>query len=561
LAEKDLKKKPAGARADDGEPARTARGEASEPPAEPPAEQADAEAEAEEEVEDGAPAAGGVPAPAFRQILININDPEEIRIAVVEDRRLEEIHFERKSEKKYLGNIYRGRVVNLEPAIQAAFVDIGIGRNGFLHASDVLPVYASATVIPFDSLSQKPSQRKRLRIQELLQKGQEVLVQISKDSIGAKGPSLTTYVSIPGQYLVLMPGVSRYGVSKRIQDIDERAKLRESLTRLEPPKGLGYIIRTAGQDRSAEELERDLSHLITTWQDIGRRVRETTAPAMIYEESDLLIRAMRDMFSKDLDEILIDDAEVARRAKEFLAETMPELTGRVKFYESAVPLFSKFGVEEEIDKIYNRRVPLPSGGYLVIQETEALVAVDVNSGRYRDEEDLEATALKTNLEAAREIARQLRLRDLGGVIVNDFIDMEEDRNRREVELTLKNALRRDRAKCWISKISRFGIIEMTRQRVRPSFERANYEPCKLCHGSGVIKTARSTGIKVLRQLRAGLAAKKREIAEVLVHPDVQSYLVNERRQQVMDLETEFSKSVRITADPSVAPDQVQIRYR
>jgi ribonuclease E len=226
-----------------------------------------------------------------------------------------------------------------------------------------------------------------------------------------------------------------------------------------------------------------------------------------------------------------------------------------------VPLFTKFGVEEEIDKIYKRRVPLPSGGYLVIQETEALVAVDVNSGRYRDEEDLEATALKTNLEAAREIARQLRLRDLGGVIVNDFIDMEEEQNRRDVELVLKTALRRDRAKCWISKISRFGIIEMTRQRVRPSFERSNYEPCKHCHGSGVIKTVRSTGIKVLRQLRAGMAAKKREIAEVLVHPDVQSYLVNERRQQLVELEAEFSKSVRIIADPQAAPDQIQIRYR
>lgn len=497
----------------------------------------------------------------FRQFLVNVRDPEEVRIAVLEDGRLEEIYFERKSEKKYLGNIYKGRVVNLEPAIQAAFVDIGIGRNGFLHASDVLPVYSTATAIPFDSLSQKPGNRKRLRIQELLDKGQEVLVQISKDSIGAKGPSLTTYISIPGQFLVLMPGVSRYGVSKRIEDTEERAKLRESLSRLNPPKGLGYIIRTAGQDRAAEELEQDLKHLIATWEDIGRLVREKASPALIYEESDLLIRAMRDLFTTEVNEVLIDDEEVCRRAKEYLSAAAPGVEGKARFYESQVPIFNKFGVEEEIEKIYNRRVPLPSGGSLVIQETEALVAVDVNSGRYRDEEDLEATALKTNLEAAREIARQLRLRDLGGVIVNDFIDMEIEKNRRTVEQALKEALRRDRAKCWISKISRFGIIEMTRQRVRPSVERANFETCKCCHGAGVVKSARSTAVKVLRQLRAGLATKKRELAEIVVHPDVHGYLVNERRLQIVELEEEFGKSIRLLSDPSVGPDGMQIRYR
>ncbi len=499
----------------------------------------------------------------FKQILINVKDPEEIRIAVLENGVLEEIYFESKTEKKYLGNIYKGRVVNLEPAIQAAFVDIGIGRNSFLHASDVLPVYANATKIPFDSLSQKPGLKKRFRIQELLIKGQEVLVQISKDSIGAKGPSLTTYISIPGQYLVLMPGVSRYGVSKRIEDSAERAKLRESLSRLDPPKGLGYIIRTAGQDRSDTELAKDLDQLISTWMDIGRKILEKSSPAMIYEEGDLVIRAMRDLFSADVSEILIDDEEISQRAAEFLSGTVPEIVGRVKNYKSPVPIFSKFDVEEEIEKIYNRRVPLPSGGYLVIQETEALVAVDVNSGKYRDEIDLEATALKTNLEAAQEIARQLRLRDLGGVIVNDFIDMEFDQNRREVELSLKTALKRDRAKSWISKISRFGIIEMTRQRVRPSFERAHYEPCKYCQGSGVMKSARSIGVKVLRQLRAGLAMKikKREIAEVLVNPAVHDYLVNERRRQIVELEEEFEKSIKLIEDPSASPDQIQIRYR
>src|SRR6185503_283986 len=392
-------------------------------------------------------------------------------------------------------------------------------------------------------------------------KGQEVLVQISKDSIGAKGPSLTTYISIPGQYLVLMPGVSRYGVSKRIEDGDERAKLREALNRLEPPKGMGYIVRTAGQDRSSEELERDLRQLVTTWKEIGERVRAVPAPALIYQESDLVIRVLRDLLTSDLHEILIDGEEVSRQAREFLTTAMPALASRVRSYESALPIFTKFGVEEEIEKIYNRKVPLPNGGYLVTQQTEALVAIDVNSGRYREEEDLEATALKTNLEAAREVARQLRLRDLGGVIVIDFIDMEVDKNRREVERALKAALRRDRAKSWISKISRFGIVEMTRQRVRPSFERVNYEPCKCCHGTGVVKSARRTGVDALRQLRAGLATKKREVAELTVHPDVHHFLVNERRRQILEMEEEFGKSILLVSDPGAGPNQVQIRYR
>jgi len=513
---------------------------------------------------DGEPldVGGGEAAPPpVKKILVNVSDPEEIRIAVLWDGRLEEIYFERAAEKKYLGNIYKGRVVNLEPAIQAAFVDLGIGRNGFLHVSDVLPAYQAAPAIPFESLSQKPPVRKRLRIQELLTKGQEVLVQISKDSIGAKGPSLTTYISIPGQYLVLMPGVSRYGVSKRIEDGDERAKLREALNRLEPPKGMGYIVRTAGQDRSSEELERDLRQLVTTWKEIGERVRAVPAPALIYQESDLVIRVLRDLLTSDLHEILIDGEEVSRQAREFLTTAMPALASRVRSYESALPIFTKFGVEEEIEKIYNRKVPLPNGGYLVIQETEALVAIDVNSGRYREEEDLEATALKTNLEAAREVARQLRLRDLGGVIVIDFIDMEVDKNRREVERALKAALRRDRAKSWISKISRFGIVEMTRQRVRPSFERVNYEPCKCCHGTGVVKSARRTGVDALRQLRAGLATKKREVAELTVHPDVHHFLVNERRRQILEMEEEFGKSILLVSDPGAGPNQVQIRYR
>ena len=498
---------------------------------------------------------------AYHRILINADDSEEVRIAVLEDGQLEELYYERPNEKKYLGNIYKGRVMNLEPGIQAAFVDIGIGRNGFLHVSDVLPAYKDSGSIPMDSLSVRLADRRRLRIQEVLRKGQEILVQISKDAIGAKGPSLTTYVSVPGKYLVLMPGVSRHGVSKRIQDDDERSNLRDKLSKLNPPKGMGFIIRTAGQQLVQADLERDFQYLMTVWEKIYGRVKDPSMPSMIYAETDLVIRTLRDLSGPDVNEILIDDLPVHERSKKFLDEIMHEGGKRVKRYTGAVPIFSKFGVEDEIEKIYNRRVPLPNGGHIVLEQTEALVAIDVNSGKYRDEEDLEATALKTNLEAAQEIARQLRLRDLGGVIVNDFIDMESEANRRAVERALRLALKRDRAKSWITEISRFGIIEMTRQRVRPSFERANHEPCKACSGTGVVKSARSTGITILRQIRAGVATKRRNLCEVLAPPSVVDYLLNERRHHLVELENNFNKTIIIKTCDDDTQDQFSIKYR
>jgi len=495
-----------------------------------------------------------------KRILVNALEPEEVRIAVVENGQLEELYYERPYEKKYLGNIYKARVVNLEPGIQAAFVDLGIGRNGFLHVSDVLPAYKDAATIPIDNLSVRPADRRRLKIQEILRKGQEVLVQISKDAIGAKGPSLTTYVSLPGKYLVFMPGVSRHGVSKRIHDDEERSSLREKLSQLNPPKGVGYIVRTAGRSRPIEDLEKDFQYLAKCWEDLRAKTLSDSSPSLVYAESDLVTRTMRDLFGPDVTEILVDSAEVYEQARKFCDEVMPLAARRLKHFTGSVPLFSRFGVEDEIEKIYNRRVPLPSGGHIVLEQTEALVAIDVNSGKYRDEEDLEATALKTNLEAAQEIARQLRLRDLGGVIVNDFIDMESEPNRRAVERALRVALKRDRAKSWISRISRFGIIEMTRQRVRPSFERSNHEPCKLCRGTGVVKSARSAGIEILRQVRASLGVRRRDTCEIITHPTVVDYLLNDRRRQLVDLETQFQKTILIRADAGMSPDQHVIRF-
>ena len=497
-------------------------------------------------------------APAKKSVLIDATDSEEIRIVVLEDGALEELHFERTADRKLVGNIYKGRVVNLEPAIQAAFVEIGIGRNGFLHVSDVLPSYASAQGVPIDSLSKRTSQRRPL-IQDILRKGQEILVQVSKDSIGAKGPSLTTYVSIPGKYLVLMPGVSRLGVSKRIEDGVQRAKLRQSLSSLNPPKGLGYIVRTAGKEKPPGVLEKDLRGLVSIWEGIRDSVESRPSPYLVHEERDLLTRALRDICGLDVAEIFVNEEHTCQRVRAFLDEVSWD--GVARLYTGNVPLFSKYSVEDEIEKIYNRRVPLPSGGYLIIEQTEALVSIDVNSGKYTEERDLEDTALKTNLEAAAEVARQLRLRDLGGVIVNDFIDMVLEKNRREVERAFKSALKRDRAKCWVSRISRFGIIEMTRQRMRPSVERAVFEPCEHCRGTGMVKAPRVTAATILRQLRARVSTGRKEIVEVVTHPSVQSYLLNERRHEICRMEELYRKTIVIRADPNYAGDKFSIQFR
>ncbi len=496
-----------------------------------------------------------------KRILIDSMDAEELRIAVMEGDSLEELYYERAEDKKYLGNIYKGRIVNIEPAIQAAFVELGIGRNGFLHVSDVLPIYAGAEAIPIDSLSKKPTERSRQRIQDILRTGQEILVQISKDAIGGKGPSLTTYISIPGKSLVLMPGVSRFGVSKRIEDRAERAKLRENLSKLDPPKGLGFIIRTAGKTLTSAALAKDLQMLSTTWEEIREKILTKPAPLQVRQESDLLTRALRDVCSHDVVSVVANDEATHLRVQEILRDIMPQAEKVAKQYTGTLPLFTKFRVEDQIDKIYNRRIPLPSGGYLIVEQTEALVAIDVNSGKYTDEEDLEETALKINLESTAEVARQLRLRDLGGVIVNDFIDMVQEENRRKVEKAFRAALKRDRAKCWVSRISRFGIIEMTRQRVRPSLEWTIYEPCRHCQGRGMVKSVRTTGTAVLRQLRVALATRKKDLAEVTAHPEVQTYLLNRRRRQILELEDGSSKSIVILADPNLERDEFSIHFK
>jgi ribonuclease E len=382
-------------------------------------------------------------------------------------------------------------------------------------------------------------------IQEVFRRGDEVLIQVIKESIGTKGPTLSTYISIPGRYLVLMPGLNRVGVSRKIVDEAQRRKLREIMNELNPPKGLGFIVRTAGLDRTKRELARDLAYLLRLWKVILRRIRKSRAPTPIYQESDMIIRTIRDIFTSEIDTIWIDEPEAFERAQDFLRVVMPRFVNRLKLYDEKVPLFHKYGIEEEIAKIQRRHVPLPEGGSIVIDQTEALVAIDVNSGNFRVEDDAEKTAYEMNLRAAREIARQLRLRDLGGVIVNDFIDMREERHRRGVERALREAIKRDRARTKVLRMSAFGLIEMTRQRIRPSLKRSIYQDCPQCNGAGVVKTAESMAIDVMRLL--ALATHREEIRriEIAVHTDVATYLNNRKRREIARMEQDCSMSIQI----------------
>ncbi|HEY2147559.1 MAG TPA: Rne/Rng family ribonuclease [Pirellulales bacterium] len=522
-------------------------------------------------------------------MLINVSQPEECRIAIVEDGVLEELYIERTSQDNYVGNIYKGKVVNIEPSIQAAFVDFGVGRNGFLHISDIesqyfrqggydpdKPIENGSRRPPDDEAEDDPEvddagrarPRRRTRpgarprvkppIQDILRRGDELLVQVIKEGIGTKGPTLSTYISIPGRYLVLMPALGRVGVSRKIEDDEARRKLRDVMLELHPPKGLGFIVRTAGIDRTKKEISRDLAYLVRLWKVIIRRIRKYPAPIDIYEESDMIIRTIRDIFTGDVDAIHIDEPSAYERAKEFLQIVMPRYVNRLHLYEGKEPLFHKYRLDEEISKIHQRKVPLRQGGSIVIDSTEALVAIDVNSGNFRAEDSAEETAFQMNLLAAKEIARQLRLRDLGGVIVNDFIDMRKERHRRGLERALREAMKRDRARTKILRTSPFGLIEMTRQRIRPSLKRSVYKDCPGCTGTGVVKTAESMAIEVIRLLI--LSAQREDIAKVsvTVAEEVATYLNNKKRREMARLEDEGQMTIQVFGKESISPEHLVI---
>ncbi len=527
-----------------------------------------------------------------KEMLINVSQPEECRIAILEDGSLEELYTERASQNNYAGNIYKGRIVNLEPSIQAAFVDFGVGRNGFLHISDVEAQYfrqagydpaeimdgpPGADIDDDDSddddddeeeqprrrPSSRMSSRPRFKppIQEIFRRGDEVLVQVIKEGIGSKGPTLSTYISIPGRYLVLMPALGRVGVSRKIEDEQQRRVLRQTLLELNPPKGLGFIVRTAGQERTRRELSRDMAYLVRLWKVLVKRVKNTPSPANIYEESDMIIRTIRDIFSEDIDTILVDDPEAFERAKEFLQLVMPRYVNRLKLYESREPLFYKYNLEREIARIQQRVVPLKGGGSIVIDSTEALVAIDVNSGNFRSDDSAEDNAFKLNMNASKEIARQLRLRDLGGVIVNDFIDMRHETHRRKVERSLRDAMERDRARTKILRTSPFGLIEMTRQRIRPSLKRSVYEDCPCCQGRAVVKTGESMAIEVVRVMMMACQQPRAARITIRVNDKVAAFLNNRKRKAIIQMEEATNVTVQILGSETLFPEHFECDLR
>ncbi len=489
-------------------------------------------------------------------MLINVSAGEECRIALLEDGRLEELYMERTSSTSHVGNIYKGRVTNVEASIQAAFVDFGLGRNGFLHISDLMPSYFGRRGEDIqESVGRKMSRRDRPPIQRCLRRGDEIVVQIIKEGIGTKGPTLSTYLSIPGKILVMMPGMGKMGVSKKIEDEQERRRLRQILDGLKPPRDVAFIIRTAGIGKTKIEIERDLKYLTRLWENLVEKEKQP-GPVELYTEGDLVTRTVRDLFSPDVERIVVDNADVAKRVKDVIKISSPRAANRVDLYDNPVPLFHQANIEREIELMYSRHVPLPGGGSLVIDSTEAVVAIDVNSGKFRDHNDAEMTAFKTDMEAADEIPRQLKLRDLGGVIICDFIDLRFERHRRELEERLFENFKGDRAKTKVLRMSQFGIIEITRQRMRPSLKRSIYFDCPHCKGAGLIKTPESLNLDVMRKLAIALNDLKVVRVELSVCPDLAFYLLNNKRAALTELETRTKKKILIRTDAKLSLDEL-----
>ncbi len=494
-----------------------------------------------------------------KEMLINASEGEECRIAVLEDGKLEELYMERTSSTSHVGNIYKGRVTNVEPSIQACFVDFGLGRNGFLHIQDLMPTYFGRRGDDAaEAVGRKMSRRDRPPIQRCMRRGDDIVVQIIKEGIGTKGPTLSTYLSIPGRILVMMPGMSKFGVSRKIEDEEERRRLRKILDSLEPVDDCGFIIRTAGIGKNKTEIERDLKYLTRLWENIKKKQAEP-APVELYTEGDLVTRTVRDVFTTDIDRIVVDSKDVTRRIKEFFKIAMPRTKNKVELHADPIPLFHKYKIEKEIEMMYSRHVPLPSGGSLVIDSTEAIVAIDVNSGKFREHQDAETTALKTDLEAADEIPRQLRLRDLGGVIICDFIDLRFEKSRRELEKRLHDNLKKDRAKTKVLRMSQFGIIEMTRQRMRPSLKRSIYTDCPHCRGAGLVKTPESMSLDMIRRLTIAAHDSRVERVELTISPSVGEYLLNKKRSVLVQLESQVRKRVIVRQDAAMALDEVRLQ--
>ena len=492
-------------------------------------------------------------------ILINAKYPEEKRVAILEDGLLVDFYAEVTAKEQLRGNIYKGVVKSVEPSLQAAFVDFGPAKHGFLQLREISPEYMEGKAEgDGDGAKGEEPRGRNKRIQNVLSKGQEIIVQVEKDERDTKGANLTTYLSLPGRYIVMMPGREKVGISRKIEDKKERARMQEVFNTLKLPPKMGFILRTAGIDKTAKELENDLKYLSKLWAGMKKKVAESHAPALIYKEHDIAVRTVRDYLTSDVHEVLVDDNETLKNVKNFLRQTLPTRKINIKLYKEKRPIFDVYKIEEEISKLGERFVNLPSRGYMVFDKTEALTAVDINSGRSRKEKNIEQTAFSTNLEAADEIARQLRLRDIGGLVVIDFIDMESSKNRREVEARLKSALTNDKAHTDITGISRFGMLEMTRERMRMTYHESTYKKCPACSGKGSIKTDEMLALSVMREIHAKAAVESTKAVICRMPVASANRLANDKRGELAGLEKEFKIKIEIVSDPALQPGQYEV---
>ena len=489
-----------------------------------------------------------------KKMMVNATHPEENRVAIVEDGILTELDIEVAGREPSKGNIYKAVVVRVETGLQAAFVDYGGDRLGFLQIDEI----NYTTVKP----DYKPAEDgRRPRINDLLHRGQEFLVQITKEERGTKGAALTTNLSLAGRYMVLMPGSQTRGVSRKAESDAQRKELKKAMSSLDLAEGVGYIVRTAALDQTREELERDYRYLIRLYESIKELEQKSKAPAQIYKESNLMIRSIRDYFTTDMDEVLIDDAQVFKEAKDFFQMVMPDQAKLVKMHQERRPIFSRYQIEDQIETLSHSKVSLPSGGSIVIDPTEALVAIDVNSGKMASEKGVEATATKSNLEAAAEVGRQLRLRDLGGLIVIDFIDMRERKNNRLVEDEVKKSLANDKARVSVGRISKFGLLEMSRQRIKATLTQGSHLPCPHCNGSGHLKSPETQAVALLRKIHASAAKGQVSRVDAQLPIEVAAYLLNNSREELVDMERRYQLQIHIHGNRDFMADQVEIEIQ
>ena len=486
----------------------------------------------------------------MKKILINATQPEEVRVAMVDGQRLYDLDIENRQRVQTKANVYKAKVTRVEPSLEAAFVDFGADRHGFLPLKEISPEYYR---------SRAPENEGKVRIKDVLKEGTEVIVQVDKEERGTKGAALTTFISLAGRYMVLMPNNPKAGgISRRIEG-EDRSELKDSLAQLNLPDGMGVIIRTAGVGRTTEELQWDLDYLLQLWESISQANQESKAPVLIYQESDVIIRAVRDYLRDDIDQVLIDDPAAYNRAAEFVGMVMPQYKNRLKLYEDPLALFNRFQIEGQIETAFQREVRLPSGGSIVLDPTEALVSIDINSARATKGGDIEQTALQTNLEAADEIARQLRLRDMGGLVVIDFIDMSSNRNQRAVENRIREALELDRARIQVGRISRFGLLEMSRQRLRPSLGETSGIVCPRCTGQGTIRDTKSLALAILRLIQEEAAKERTGEVQAIVPVDVSAFLLNEKRSDINEIESRSGVRIVVVASPYLDTPHFEVR--